>query len=159
MPPRISLVEPPAPATGTMFILSLDSLVSTVLYRPGGSADVPAFTFTSAHEGKHITLHHDGATGAVAGEIVLHGILKKGIGMVKLAGGRDVKAEEWGKMTKNGVAVTIHGEEYVWSKVIEKDPKNPNMPKSFYEVLSSVEPNQSIVSELVCRRYPESELQ
>jgi hypothetical protein len=138
-----------------MFILSWDSLVSTVLYRPGGSADVPAFTFTSAHEGKHITLHHDGATGAVAGEIVLHGILKKGIGMVKLAGGRVVK----GKMTKNGVAVTIHGEEYVWSKVIEKDPKNPNMPKSFYEVLSSVELIRSIVSELICRRYPESERQ
>jgi hypothetical protein len=159
MPPHISLVDPAAPATGTMFILSLDSLVSTVLYRPGGSADVPTFTFTSAHEGKHITLHHDGATGAVAGEIVLHGILKKGIGMVKLAGGRDVKAEEWGKMTKDGVAVMIHGEQYVWSKLIEKDPKNPNMTKSFYEVLSSVELIRCIVSELVCRRYPQSERQ
>jgi hypothetical protein len=153
-----SLVSPPAPATGSLLLLSTDSFVSTVLYRPDGSADAPAFTFTSASEGKHITLRHGGATGSVAGELILHGLLQKGVGMVKLTGGEEMKVEHWGKIMKGGVAVTVHGSEYVWTKVVEKDSKNPNALRApYYEVCYPPACCPDISDKLPCRRYLESE--
>jgi hypothetical protein len=133
MAANVSIVDPSVPATGTLLILDTDSLSSSKLYQPGASSTAASFTFTSANDVKTITLHHGDKDGMVEGVIILHGLFKKGLGMVKL-GERQLKIEEWGKVTKEGVAVTIQGKEYLWVKRREDNPQRPNLPKVSFEV-------------------------
>jgi hypothetical protein len=129
----ISVVDPPTPTSGTLLIFDLDSFSSSKLYTPGGSPSSPSFSWTSSEDAKHRILHHGNKDGAVAGEITFHGKLKKGIGMVKITPGAEIPIENWGIASKQGVAVDIHGQRYVWSKRFDRNSEAAT-PKAIYEV-------------------------
>jgi hypothetical protein len=129
---NITIVDPPAPPTGTTLVFNLDSLASSVLYPVGGTVSSPTFKFETVRD-NHIVLRTGGAGGAVAGEIVYYGMFKKGLGTVKVGDGRALKIEDWGTVTDRCMVVPI-GEMYVWNKEVHTSPNKNIVTEVIYEV-------------------------
>jgi hypothetical protein len=120
----LSIADPPTPSSGTMLIFDIASFSSARLYVPGSDVAHAAFTIRSKQDGKRRCLHLGAAPdGAITGELILHGVFKKGLGMVSLARGTStagstlIPIEDWAQIEKNydGLTVSAHGHSYTWS--------------------------------------------
>jgi hypothetical protein len=114
----ITIVDPPASASGTTLIFDLDSFSTARLYKPGSNRDHPVFTIRSEKNSKHRYLHVGSAPdGAITGEVVLHGRFKKGLGTVSVRGATPVPIEGWMNVNKDkGFNVRFRDLPYTWSK-------------------------------------------
>jgi hypothetical protein len=114
----VTIVDPPASASGTTLIFDLDSFSTARLYKPGSDCDHPSFTIRSEKNSKHRYLHVGSAPdGVIAGEVVLHGRFKKGLGTVSVRGATPIPIEGWMDVNKEkGFTVRFRDLPYTWSK-------------------------------------------
>jgi hypothetical protein len=128
----LSISDPPSPPSGTILIFDIASFSSARIYTPGFDAAHPAFMIDSDQNGKRCRLHVGAAPdGAVVGEFILHGMLKKGLGMVTVAGTPiPIPIEEWAQIEKDRETLTVHeshGKPYTWSlRPMGSNNKNMN---------------------------------
>jgi hypothetical protein len=114
----VTIVDPPASASGTTLIFDLDSFSTARLYKPGSDCDHPSFTIRSEKNSKHRYLHVGSAPdGVIAGEVILHGRFNKGLGTVSVRGAMPVPIEAWMDVDKEkGFTVRFRDLPYTWSK-------------------------------------------
>jgi hypothetical protein len=137
---NVTVVDPPASASGTTLIFDMDSFSMARLYTPGSDRTNPVYTIRSETDSKHRYLHFGLAPeGAVAGEITLHGTFKKGLGTVSVAGSKPIPIEEWTQVDKASGALTvdIHDHSYTWSQR-PVDTQPGAVLKSIYDVSASL---------------------
>jgi hypothetical protein len=137
---NVTIVDPPASASGTTLIFDMDSFSMARLYTPESDRTNPVYTIRSGKDSKHRYLHFGLAPeGAVAGEIVLHGAFKKGLGTVSVAGSKPIPIEEWTQVDKASGALTvgIHDYSYTWTQR-PIDAKGGGLYKSIYDVSASL---------------------
>jgi hypothetical protein len=145
----VTLADPPA-SWGTTLIFDMDSFSTARLYKPGSNRDHPVFTIRSEKDGKHRYLHVGSApNGAVAGEVVLHGRFKKGLGTVSIGGSTPVPIEEWTDVDKEkGFTVRFRDLPYTWSKRAG-EYKQGGLDQPMFDVSASLR-HSSAVQRLTC---------